>query len=88
VTLTPKSDGWYLTIRENQAWRDEAKRQLVTTELLGRAKVTGCAFENPDGSPLRIQTDYFGHKRSNKNPFPGPFEDAADRQVELRVWPK
>jgi alpha-L-arabinofuranosidase len=88
LELTRKPGGWYLTVRENPAWRHEAKRQLVTTELLGRAKVTGCAFENPDGSPLRVSTDYFGHKRSTKNPFPGPFEDVAAGQTELKVWPK
>jgi alpha-N-arabinofuranosidase len=88
VTLTQKSDGWYLTISEDKAWRYEAKRQLVTTGLLGRAKVSGCAFENADGSPLRVNTDYFGHKRSNKQPFPGPFENVAAGQTELKVWPK
>jgi len=88
VTLTQRSDGWYLTIREDKAWRDGAKCQLVTTELLGRAKVPDCAFENPDGSPLRITTDYLGYKRSNERPFPGPFEKVAAGQMELKVWPK
>ncbi|HVM47196.1 MAG TPA: carbohydrate-binding protein [Candidatus Acidoferrum sp.] len=88
LKLTWKPDGWYLALREDKAWRDEAKDQLVTTELLGRAKVTGCAYENPDGSPLRINTDYFGHKRSNEHPFPGPFEKVAAGEMGRKVWPK
>ena len=87
VKLTQKTDGWYLELAEDKAWRDEAKRKLVTTELLGKAKVSDCTFENPDGSPLRVNTDYFGHKRSASNPFPGPFEKIADGKQQVKVWP-
>ncbi len=87
VALIQKSDGWYLTLAEDKGWRREAKCKLVTTKLLGRTKVTGCAYENPDGSPLRVNTDYFGEKRSKKNPFPGPFEKVAAGPREIKVWP-
>ena len=46
----------------------------MTTELLGKAKIPNLPYENPDGSPLAIDTDYFGKKRDAGNPFPGPFE--------------
>lgn len=87
VTLTRKADGWYLTIAEEKAWRQEAKCRLVTTKLLGRAKVSGCAFENADGSPVRVSTDYFGNKRNTGNPFPGPFERGTTGAREIKVWP-
>ena len=87
VKLEQKADGWYLTLGEDKTWRDAAKCQPVTTALLGKAKVPDCAYENPDGSPLRVNTDYFGHKRSAKNPFPGPFETVAAGLREIKVWP-
>jgi len=87
VDLEKKSDGWYLTLAENKAWRNEAKRQLVTTTLLGKAKISDCTYENADGSPLKINTDYFGIKRNKQNPFPGPFEKIANGQQEIKVWP-
>ena len=87
VKLTEKSDGWYLTITEDKAWRDQAKRKLVTTRLLRKTKVSHCAYENADGSPLRVDTDYFGNKRNKKNPFPGPFEISADGTQTFKVWP-
>ena len=87
VTLTEKPDGWYLTLTEDPAWRTAKARPLVTTKLLGKAQVSGCAYENPDGSALRIHTDYFGKKRSAKNPFPGPFEQIPDGQQSIKVWP-
>jgi hypothetical protein len=87
VTLTEKPDGWYLSLAAEKAWRGEAACQLVTTDLLGKAKVPGCNYENADGSPLRIKTDYFGKARDVKHPFPGPFESLADGQQQIKVWP-
>jgi alpha-N-arabinofuranosidase len=84
--LTQKSDGWYLTFNADPAWRATSQSQLVTTDFLGKAKVSGCAYENPDGSPLNIDADYFGKKRDGKNPFPGPFESAL-KGGTVKVWP-
>jgi len=86
LKLTEKPDGWYLTIAVDKGWREEVKRKLVTTDMLGKAVVSGCAYENADGSPLSISTDYFGKKRDKKNPFPGPFEIPGDGIVSLKVW--
>ena len=87
VKLTEKPDGWHLELTEDKAWRDEMKRKLMTTDLLGKAKVSNCAYENADGSPLRINTDYFGKQRNEENPFPGPFEKVAGGKQEIKVWP-
>jgi len=59
---------------------------LVTTSLLGRAKVPNAAYENPDGTPLKIDTDYFGKKRSQANPSAGPFENPGEGKITLKVW--
>jgi len=87
VKLEPRADGWYLELAEDPAWREGVTRPLVTTELLGRAKVSGGAYENPDGSPLRIDTDYLGQARDEKNPFPGPFEKVGTGKRLVKVWP-
>ena len=55
--------------------------------MLGKAMIPDQAFENPDGSPLKIDTDYSGKKRSEKNPSAGPFEKPqAAKQLKLKVW--
>lgn len=59
--------------------------QRVTTELLGKSKVAGLPYENADGTPLTIESDYFGQQRDAARPTPGPFEK-MDRQAELKVW--
>jgi hypothetical protein len=59
---------------------------LVSTELLGKARIPGLAFENPDGTPLKIDSDYFGNKRKEKNPTAGPFENPGNGSLRLKVW--
>jgi len=86
LTLTEKPDGWYLTILQDKAWRSDVVRMRVTTELLGKANVPGCAYENVDGTPLSIDSDYFSIKRDEKNPFPGPFEISEGGKQTLKVW--
>lgn len=86
IRLNRKSDGWYLSLKSDLVWRSAAKRSLVTTATLGKAVIPNVPFENPDGGPLKIDTDYFGKKRDSAHPFPGPFETPANG--EIKVWPR
>ncbi|NQT37302.1 MAG: hypothetical protein HQ581_07435, partial [Planctomycetes bacterium] len=86
VALVEKPDGVYLRITLDESWA-ERRRPLVTTELLGKAKIPQVPYEQPDGSPYRIDTDYFGNKRNAANPFPGPFELPEGNKEMLKVWP-
>lgn len=63
------------------------KTNLVTTGLLGKAKMPAESFENPDGTPLKIDTDYFGAKRPNVSPACGPVEGLKAGEQTIRVWP-
>jgi hypothetical protein len=62
------------------------KTNLVTTELLGKAIIPNLPFENRDGTPLKIDSDYFGSKRKSGNPTPGPFEKPKKGENRLKVW--
>jgi hypothetical protein len=66
-------------------WK-QADPKLVTGALLGKAAVSQLPFEQADGSPLTIGTDYLGRKRSDTKPSPGPFENPSERALRLRVW--
>jgi alpha-N-arabinofuranosidase len=63
-----------------------AKTKLLTTDLLGNARVPNLPFENPDGSPLKIDTDYFGKKRDPDHPTPGPIENFGTGAQTIQVW--
>ena len=89
LELVEKADGTYLRITLDGAW-GQRKRRLVTTDLLGNAKITDLPYEQPDGAPYCIDSDFLGKKRDGANPFPGPFEYSADgtESVLIRVLPE
>lgn len=64
----------------------KAATKLVTAELLGKAKIPGVRYDRPDGSPLKVDGDYFGKKRSKTTPTVGPFENPGTGMLKLKVW--
>jgi alpha-N-arabinofuranosidase len=87
IQLHERSDGLYLQIQLDAAWADQATRPLVTSELLGRARIPDLPYQQPDSSPYRLDTDYFGNPRNVDNPFPGTFARPPAGRQELKVWP-
>ena len=85
--LEQRNGEWWLTLSIGD-FSQKKPRPLVTTELLGKAKIPNQPYENADGSPLKIITDYFGKKRNLSNPFPGPIEITKTGKQEFKVWPK
>lgn len=86
LKLVEKADGFYLELTLGEVGSAEPSRQLVTGELLGRTAISNCPYENPDGSPLQIDADYFGKKRNAKNPTAGPFENPGAGRLLLKVY--
>ncbi len=64
----------------------EQKCMFINTEMLGKAKMPNQAFENPDGSALNIDLDYFGKHRGNSNPTIGPIENIKKGYNKLKIW--
>ena len=86
LKLAAEADGLYLEMKYDPAWKTARTRQLITSRLLGRAIIPDAPFEQPDGSRIRIDTDYFGQRRNKSNPTPGPFEYSGAGNLKLRVW--
>jgi hypothetical protein len=64
------------------------KTQFINTEMLGKAKMPNELFENPDGTPIKIEFDYFGKQRSVNSPTCGPFEGFQTGKQSIKVWTK
>ena len=88
VKLVQKQDGIYIRWSSHPEWFRKQKRELITTEKLGRAIVPDMAFENADGTPVVVETDYFGNARERSGPCPGPFKYTAKDPQLIKVWPK
>jgi len=84
LKLIEKPDGFFLEISFDKAWTART-RQLVTTESLGRAAIPNLPYERADGTPIRIDTDYFGRSRNVSNPTPGPFENPGSGPLRLKL---
>jgi hypothetical protein len=68
-----ETDGIYTLKTNLYDYLPEFETPFISTELLGEAFEPEQKFENPDGSPIFFNMDYFGTHRS-VCPLPGPFE--------------
>jgi alpha-L-arabinofuranosidase len=85
ATLFQKNNNMYLEIALDKSWLSQ-KRKLVTTETLTKAIIPDLPFENTDGSPLRIDSDYLGQKRNAANPSPGPIEISVSGKQMIKLF--
>ena len=77
------ADGVYLYFSVQAM--DGLKTSRVNTARLGKAKLPKQQFEQLDGSPINIVTDYLKKQRA-ENPVPGPFEIRETGQMKIKVW--
>jgi alpha-N-arabinofuranosidase len=86
LNLVVTDTGSFLKMSFERRWLEERKRKLITTEYLGKTSISDLPFEQPDGKAISISKDYFGKKRDESNPSPGPFEARESGPLTLRVW--
>ncbi len=81
ILLTEKEDGWYLDTNLYDILTEKSCG-IISTETLGMAFEPEQKFENPDGSPITFDQDYFGTHRGVLT-LPGPFaeKEAAERNL-------
>jgi alpha-N-arabinofuranosidase len=86
LRLEQTAEGFFLALTAQAPWSPERTREPVTTERLGRTAIANLPYELPDGSEVRVSTDYFGKPRNVADPAPGPFEDLKPGRNTLKVW--
>jgi hypothetical protein len=85
IQLVVTGEGTQLHLTWNEAMQKTATA-LVTTARLGQARISRLPYEQPDGTPLKVDTDYFGQPRNAARPMPGPFEKVGHGELKLKVW--
>jgi len=71
VELVEKDGHYYLNTNIYDYIRNFSDR-MINTEVLGKAFEPEQYYENPDGTPIRFDADYFGNHRGI-HVIPGPF---------------
>lgn len=84
----------YISLEENEKeWKlntnlydvlPDISVPIICTETLGMAFEPEQMFENPDGTPIIFDRDFFGNKRNNKS-LAGPFACAKEIEKNLVV---
>ncbi len=85
IELADKGKDVYLKFNLDPAFFKH-KEQLVTSEILGKTIISRQAFNNPDGTPIKFDLDYFGNMRSNQKILAGPFAGLEVEKVDLKIW--
>ena len=86
IRLEEASDGVYMTFTVDGAATAGLQTRPVDAARLGTVQLSGYGYENPDGTPLDVQVDFFGKARSADTPTPGPVEGVASGSQRLKVW--
>jgi hypothetical protein len=81
VDLVEKEGRCYLNTNLYDLLKDFTV-QPVHTDTLGKAFEPAQKFENPNGTPIQFNLDYFGLDRGS-TVIPGPFADAEAARKQL-----
>jgi hypothetical protein len=63
----------------------ELQGQIQGTNTLEMVRIVEAPYETPEGTPIILDYDYLGTKRS-ENPMVGPFENLQEGLNHIRVW--
>jgi len=58
---------------------------IPTTDTLNRVRIADAEFENPDGSKLILDRDYF-HAQKTERSVPGPISTLKAKENIIKVW--
>lgn len=77
VELKDKDGQYYIETNLYEIMKNFTGR-MIHTDILGKAFEPEAQFENPDGTPIRFDKDFFGNHRG-VDVIPGPFATASDK---------
>ena len=82
VSICEKDGKWLLDTNVYEFLKD-FRGGIITSDLLGKAFEPEQRFENPDGTGIIFDSDYFGDHRGTDT-LPGPF--ACAEQLSRALW--
>ncbi|NMC36919.1 MAG: DUF1565 domain-containing protein [Bacteroidales bacterium] len=85
LVLSEEGGHGYLVFSYDRSFT-EHKVKIINTTLLGKAKIPKADFDNPDGTALTIDRDFFGNKRTPENNTAGPFSNIRKDGNKLNLW--
>lgn len=84
ISVEQREDGWFLKTNL-YGYLPAENKGMISTEVLGEAFEPEQKYEQPDGTPIVFNQDFFGRHRS-VTPTAGPFEGTTSG--EIKIWPR
>lgn len=81
--ITEENGNVYLEMTIDESFAS-IKAETVDTKRLGMTRISEAPYENPDGSPITIDSDLFGHARG-AHPTSGPIENIGTGCVKILI---
>jgi alpha-N-arabinofuranosidase len=85
IQLKPSGKGFVLELNVDRTLAGGKARKIVSSEMLGIALIPKLPYQQRDGSPVRLATDYSGKPRNPDRPFPGPFEVTTTGRLRVPI---
>ncbi|MEI2282684.1 right-handed parallel beta-helix repeat-containing protein [Paenibacillus polysaccharolyticus] len=84
IEIDPALGKVHIQINEPELLRGTSA-MVITTDLLGKTYHADMDYEEPDSTPYRLDSDFFGTKRPDADVTPGPFELREKGIVEFGI---
>lgn len=84
VRIVEEGDAVYLEMNAEKGMLDMPV-QIVSTDTLGSVRIADAIFDNPNGDPIVLDTDYTGARRAER-PAAGPVEGLKPGFNRVKVW--
>jgi len=85
ISLLDEGEHGYLQFTFHESYYQH-QVAIVSTEMLGEAIIPKAPFDNPDGTSIIVDSDYFGTRRTGAINHAGPFSALNKGIVVLGVW--
>ncbi|MBT1166503.1 right-handed parallel beta-helix repeat-containing protein [Bifidobacterium simiarum] len=85
VRIVKDDDGSYWLEGEFEEGMFDVPTKVIGTFDLGRPRIVGEPYENPDGTPLAVDHDLNGAERG-EHPTPGPIESLKPGRNRVRLF--
>jgi hypothetical protein len=83
VNISEEDDGVYLEITLDSTF-EAMQTEMITTGILGMPRIVEEPYENPDGSPICVDTDLLDQKRDTC-PTVGPIEELKAGKCRVKL---
>jgi hypothetical protein len=85
VQLVEENGSGYLNFNLDQSFFDHHVK-LISSDILGKAKIPKTSFENTDGTPFILDEDYYGNRRTSADNLAGPFFGLKPGKSSMKLW--